>query len=121
MNKHKSLNSLKHNGLAINTSDRLKSSNSYKRNMNINSTYDLRSDANTFKSVDENTDNSVFSDPRFITFHENSNKNLNLDINKLRNELNFFKKACKMYEKQLNLTNLEYSDENVKILSELEQ
>lgn len=26
-----------------------------------------------------------------------------------------------MYEKQLNLTNLEYSDENVKILSELEQ
>jgi len=98
MNKHKSLHSLRTNGsnFGINTSDRLKTSNSYKRNFNINSTYDVRSDANTVKSVDEHTENSVFSDPQIIGMLENSNKNLNLEINKLRKELNFFKKACKM-------------------------
>lgn len=92
MNKHKSLNSLRTNvtsGFGINSSDRLKTSSSYKRNFNVNSTYDIRSDANTFKSVDEHTENSVYSDPQIILMLENSNKNLNLEINKLRKELGF--------------------------------
>lgn len=51
---------------------------------------------------------------------ETSNKNYNLEINKLRKELDFFKKACRMYEKQLDLTNIQYTEENISLLNELD-
>jgi len=37
---------------------------------------------------------------------ENSNKNLNLEINKLRKEMEYYKKLAKMYEGKFTLKNL---------------
>lgn len=49
---------------------------------------------------------------------ENSNKSLHLEINKVRKEMDFYKKLSKMFENKFNIKNLKYSDENVALVND---
>jgi len=49
---------------------------------------------------------------------ENSNKSLHLEINKVRKEMDYYKKLSKMLENKFNIKNLKYSDENVSLIND---
>jgi len=49
---------------------------------------------------------------------ENSNKSLHLEINKVRKEMDYYKKLSKMFENKFNIKNLKYSDENVALVDD---
>jgi len=49
---------------------------------------------------------------------ENSNKSLHLEINKVRKEMDYYKKLSKMFENKFNIKNLKYSDENVALVND---
>ena len=49
---------------------------------------------------------------------ENSNKSLHLEINKVRKEMDYYKKLSKMFENKFNIKNLKYSDENVSLVND---
>jgi len=49
---------------------------------------------------------------------ENSNKSLHLEINKVRKEMDYYKKLSKMFENKFSIKNLKYSDENVALVND---